>query len=126
MSYVGSVSSPERAREAALGAANATQSRGSNARPADRPARLSSSDHRQTAIFAAGVVLGLAVGAGVALLFAPESGVEVRRSLARRGRRVRIRSRDAWDDLRDELRTAVRNRKRAWRRSRIAEPASVD
>jgi hypothetical protein len=82
------------------------------------PTPASGSQARQTAIFAAGVVVGLAVGAGVALLFAPESGAYTRRALVRRGRRVTMRGRNAWDDLRDELRAAVRNRKRAWRRRR--------
>jgi len=66
-------------------------------------------------VFAAGVAVGVVVGAGVALLFAPESGYETRRALVRRGRRVSRRSRDAWDDLRDELRKAVRNKRRSWR-----------
>jgi hypothetical protein len=81
------------------------------------PSRPSS---RTTVVFAAGVVVGLAVGAGFALLFAPESGAYTRRALVRRGRRVTARGRDAWDDLRDELRDAVRARKRAWRRRRAA------
>jgi gas vesicle protein len=82
-------------------------------------------DRSSAAVFAAGVALGVVVGAGVALLMAPKSGYETRRALVRRGRRVSRRGIDAWDDLRDELRQAVRNKRRAWRikrqRARDAE-----
>ena len=74
----------------------------------------------QGTIFAAGLALGIALGAGAALLLAPNSGVETRRALVRRSRRVGRRSRDAWDDLRDELRNALRNRRRDRRRKRLA------
>ena len=68
-------------------------------------------DWQQVAIFGAGLALGLAVGAGAALLTAPQSGEETRASL--RGRAKRIgrtttrRSRDAWAELRDELQSAT-------------------
>lgn len=39
--------------------------------------------------------LGLAVGAGIALLFAPQSGQATRRDIMRRGRRARARAEDA-------------------------------
>jgi hypothetical protein len=65
----------------------------------------------RAALFATGVVLGLALGAGVALLFAPQAGDDTRHSLARRGRRLARRGRDAWDDLRDELQRAARRRR---------------
>src|SRR5690348_13530995 len=71
-----------------------------------------SGDDSRAIVFAAGLALGLAVGAGVALLFAPQSGEDARRSLVRRGRKLTSRSHDAWDDLRDELRRAVRRRRR--------------
>ena len=63
-------------------------------------------------IFAAGLVAGLAVGAGAALLLAPQSGEDVRHALRREFRRVRRRGSDAWDDLRDELRQAHARRRR--------------
>jgi len=74
----------------------------------------------QGTIFAAGLALGIALGAGAALLLAPNSGAETRRALVRRSRKVGRRSRDAWDDLRDELRNALRDRRRARRRKRLA------
>jgi gas vesicle protein len=59
------------------------------------------------------LAIGIAVGAGVALLIAPQSGEDTRHAIARRGRKLTRRGRDAWDDLRDELRAARRRRRRA-------------
>jgi gas vesicle protein len=78
----------------------------------------SSTDRRSAAVFAAGIALGVVVGAGVALLFAPNSGYDTRRAIARRSRRASRRSLDAWDEMRDELRQAVRNKRRSWRLKR--------
>ena len=80
-------------------------------------ARESDLDWKQIAVFATGVLVGLSVGAGVALLVAPQSGRETRRELVRRGRRIKRRSADAWDDLRDELRQAARRGRRSLGRS---------
>ena len=70
-------------------------------------------------------MVGLALGAGVALLLAPDSGAHTRRALIRRGRRVTLRGRDAWDDLRNEFRSAIRERKRALRRRRAERQAAA-
>jgi gas vesicle protein len=67
------------------------------------------------------MVVGIALGAGIALLFAPQAGYDTRRALVRRGARLGSRGRDAWDDLRHELRRAVRRRRRA--RERVLPPA---
>ena len=64
-------------------------------------------------VFGAGLAIGIAIGASVALLIAPRSGVVTRRRLARRGRRLARRGRDAWSDLRDELEAAAARRRRA-------------
>jgi hypothetical protein len=64
-------------------------------------------------VFAAGLAVGIAVGAGIALLVAPRSGFVTRRRLARRGRKIARRGRDAWADLRDELHAAAVRRRRA-------------
>lgn len=69
-------------------------------------------DWQHIAIFTAGAVLGAAIGAGAALLFAPESGARTRHNLARRGRHFRTRTADAWEDLRHELRYAARRGRR--------------
>jgi hypothetical protein len=119
MSYAGPVSRVNRAPNAEPPKSDATGARVPQARPGTLRGGASSGDRGRATAFAAGIMLGVALGAGVALLFAPESGAETRRALARRGRRVTMRGRDTWDDLRDELQNAVRNRKRAWRRRRI-------
>ncbi len=46
--------------------------------------------------FLAGLLLGTAVGAGLALLFAPKSGRELRRQLAESARRARASAREAY------------------------------
>jgi gas vesicle protein len=62
---------------------------------------------------AAGITIGLLVGAGAVLLFAPLSGEDTRHAIARSGRRLARRGRDAWSDLRYELRRYERrSRKR--------------
>jgi gas vesicle protein len=68
-------------------------------------------------IFAAGIAVGLAVGVGTALLFAPQSGEEARFAIVRRARRLRRRGGDAWDDLRHELRRAGRRRMKSLRQA---------
>lgn len=45
--------------------------------------------------------VGLAVGAGLALLFAPQSGIETRRGIKRRARQARDTARDAVTDVAD-------------------------
>src|SRR6185369_813774 len=66
-------------------------------------------------VFAAGIALGLAVGVGTALLFAPQTGEETRYAIARRARRLRHRGGDAWEDLRRELGRAAKRRIRSVR-----------
>lgn len=76
-------------------------------------------DWQEVALFGAGVALGVILGAGGALLTAPRTGAETRAALGARAARFRRttsrRSRNAWDELRDELheaRRSLRNRKR--------------
>jgi gas vesicle protein len=54
-------------------------------------------------------VLGAAIGAGLGILFAPQSGERTRRDLARRGRKLRAEAEDKLEDLADDLK--VRGRK---------------
>ena len=81
-------------------------------------------DWQQLAIFGAGLALGLALGAGAALLTAPQSGEETRAVLRGRVRRIKRSagrtSRDAWVELGDELRGAARSLRRR-RAKRAAE-----
>jgi gas vesicle protein len=65
------------------------------------------------------VAIGLLVGAGLALLFAPQLGRDTRRNLRRGLRRAGLRGHDAWDDLRLELRRARRQLKRARRARQV-------
>jgi gas vesicle protein len=63
--------------------------------------------------FLAGLAIGALVGAGVALLFAPQSGQETRQRVARRARRLVRDARDRYDDVKDKARRARRERGRA-------------
>ena len=63
------------------------------------------------------LLLGLAIGAGVALLLAPQSGEETRRSIARRARRAQEAAQDLVEDVTgtvadkfDEVRATVGER----------------
>ncbi len=49
------------------------------------------------------LLFGAAVGAGLALLFAPASGAETRRRLARSAQRIKDTAADALDEIRDEF-----------------------
>lgn len=66
----------------------------------------------------AGIVIGAVLGAGLALLYAPQSGRETRRNLARRARRAGGRAGDAWDDLGDWFADLAHRKGKGLRRSR--------
>lgn len=63
--------------------------------------------------FAAGLILGALVGAGLALLLAPQSGAETRRDLAHRARRLADETRDRYDEAKRRLRRAREHRQHA-------------
>lgn len=76
-------------------------------------------DWARVGAFGAGIALGALIGAGAALLLAPQSGPELRRGLALRARGARLDARDAWDELGDQLddlRRAARRKLRGKRR----------
>jgi gas vesicle protein len=54
---------------------------------------------RETGAGIGPLLLGLALGAGVALLFAPQSGEETRRAVARRARRAQEAAQDFVEDV---------------------------
>jgi hypothetical protein len=84
-------------------------------------------DWERVAVFGTGIALGAALGAGIALLFAPSTGEEVRAAIARGGARLAHRGRDAWDDLREELEWAARRgKRRVGRRVQRARWAAED
>ena len=65
-------------------------------------------DDTASVSFVAGLIVGVAVGAGLTLLLAPQSGRRTRRHLARRVEDVTDEAVDRWDDVAGELRSAVR------------------
>ena len=69
------------------------------------------------AMFAGGLMLGLAVGAGLALLMAPQAGDETRRLIRRRARRLGEHMSDRVEDLRDDIRRSARKGEKNLRRS---------
>ena len=109
-------------------AGKAGESRRIRALPKSTPPRRLAATRtakRPFGALAAGLVIGLLVGAGVTLLFAPQRGSDTRRDISRRVGRVRRRGRDAWEDLRYELGQARRQLNRKLRRDRTEdlEPA---
>jgi hypothetical protein len=109
MSYAGPPAS--RGHFAAIQTASPASPGRVAARPLPVPGLPKRSD--RIAVFAAGILLGLAVGAGAALLFAPQAGDDTRRTIARGGHRLARRGHDAWDDLGYELRRAASRGRRA-------------
>ncbi|MBI4544847.1 MAG: YtxH domain-containing protein [Gemmatimonadetes bacterium] len=57
--------------------------------------------------FFAGLVVGLAVGAGIALLVAPQSGKRTRRQLLRAAADAREGAGQRWQGVAEELRSSV-------------------
>lgn len=70
-----------------------------------------------------GLVLGIALGAGLAMLFAPSSGRETRSKLRQRGREARERWPQALQGLRQRATSAVGRGKEA--RQRLGEQAET-
>ena len=58
--------------------------------------------------FAAGLLIGALIGAGVALLFAPQSGVDTRRLIRKRSKKIAAGAQDRFDDVKDRIRQARR------------------
>ncbi len=65
--------------------------------------------------FLAGLVLGAAIGAGVALLTAPQSGKRTRRKLQRAAEGVRSSATDRWNDFTGDVRSVVKGGRRRLR-----------
>jgi hypothetical protein len=68
-------------------------------------------------MFAAGIAVGALLGAGVALLYAPQSGIETRLDARRKARRLRAEAAGRWDELAGGLRKATRQGTKRIRRS---------
>lgn len=67
-------------------------------------------DGRRARTFLAGLAIGALVGAGVALLFAPQSGEETRHAVSRKAKRLARDARDRYDVMREKVRRARRER----------------
>jgi gas vesicle protein len=63
-------------------------------------------------------IVGAAVGAGLALLLAPDRGSETRRRLGQTARRLSSQMRDGMDDIKDNVKSAVDSGRDAFRRER--------
>jgi gas vesicle protein len=66
-----------------------------------------------TRTFLMGLAVGALVGAGFALLYAPDRGTNTRRKLGRKIRRLRDRSGESVQDLKEALRKELRKVKGA-------------
>ena len=64
-------------------------------------------DESHTAYFIAGMAVGLLIGAGIAMLSAPQSGRRTRRKIKRRVSGAGHTVGDAWEDWGDELKDAL-------------------
>ncbi len=62
--------------------------------------------------FAAGMLIGALVGAGLALLLAPRSGEETRHALRRKARRLADEARERYEEAREQLRRGRERRRR--------------
>ena len=87
-------------------------------------------DWEHVGLVGAGLLVGALIGAGTALLLAPQSGQETRTLLRRKARRARHRATDAWDDLAGDLVSVAhrggRRARRALRRARWRASDAID
>lgn len=80
-------------------------------RPRGRPYR-NVSDARTVSTLGVGMVIGAVIGAGIALLVAPQAGFDTRRLLTRKVDRLRGK-RGVWGKLGRELRRAAAAKRKA-------------
>jgi hypothetical protein len=81
------------------------------ARPAKARGRPFSHDTDWRLLVGAGVAIGAVLGAGIALLMAPQSGAHTRLALGKEIRRRRPWRHNPWDQLGRELREVARRRR---------------
>ncbi|MEO5579203.1 MAG: YtxH domain-containing protein [Gemmatimonadaceae bacterium] len=75
-------------------------------RPLGKPYK-SVPDLKSVSMLGIGLVIGSVLGAGIALLTAPQTGEDTRASLSRRARRIRGQPVGAWERLGRELKRAA-------------------
>lgn len=64
-------------------------------------------DDSQLFNFVTGLLLGAAIGAGIAILTAPQKGVKVRKRLRRAAGDFREVATDRWDEIADDVKGKV-------------------
>lgn len=57
--------------------------------------------------FVAGLICGAAIGAGVAILMAPDSGIKTRKRLQKAAVDLRETAADRWDDVAEDVKDRV-------------------
>ena len=109
-----STGAPSRARQSDVDASDSLDSVATS-----KPRGKSYSDDMQmkhAAIFGAGIAIGALIGAGAALLFAPQSGEETREQIGQRARGFGSRIGDRIDDARGDLGWYMKRGRRKMRR----------
>lgn len=96
---------------------NVSRATSDDADDVDEQVNESEREGSGVAMFAGGLMLGLAVGAGLALLMAPQAGDETRRLIRRRARRLGEHMSDRVEDLRDDIRRSARKGEKKLRQS---------
>jgi len=94
-------------------------------RPLGKPYK-SVTDVQSVSLLGLGIVIGVVLGAGVALLTAPQSGRDTRESLSRRVRRARGQPSGMWERLGRELKRAavLKQKERKIASARVTEDTS--
>src|SRR5690606_13751003 len=72
-----------------------------------RPGEFMDNHEEPRISFVSGLVLGAVIGAGIALLTAPQPGRRTRRRIQRKAIGIRENAGYRWDDLADEVRDRV-------------------
>jgi hypothetical protein len=85
-----------------------------------------SPDWGKIGALAAGIVIGAVIGAGSALLLAPQSGADTRMAVRGAARKGRQSASDAWDHLNDELWWMARKGRRRLGRGRTKAGWAVE
>lgn len=113
-SSVRSAGTPPRARQADADAHDSLDSVASS-KPRGK-SYSQSMESKHAAIFGAGIAIGALLGAGAALLFAPQSGEETRELIGERARGFGSRLGDRIDDARGDLGWYMKRGRRKMRR----------
>ena len=58
---------------------------------------------QQVLNFVSGLALGVVIGAGIALLAAPDKGIKTRRRLRKRASGIKNEAGDRWDEIADDV-----------------------